>query len=383
MKREVIRALVHGWYCSVAMFLLLAVSAAAPVSARQEPGYQGPPSITAARDLYERAHYNEARAMLDALMAAGTRNAEILYYRGLLEPDNSLAIDRYFIQVINRYPRSGYADRARFRIAQWRYDSGYYISARRNFSDVAWRQGDSPLGQEARYWRGMTWIYSLGQADSQPDSVRIGLGMIKRAARDATDPDLRGMALISVAEISLELGKPDSAVVYTQEVLEAPYLEDHHPRALSLQAEAYDALHDREQSRALHQIVVNRYPYTWEGRQARRWLLEDQERVVQARIDTMRATGAAVTGHEGMGEGNWTVRVGSYRKMKNATDIVINLTSEGYPAWHQSEYVNGILYVKVYVGRFPTHAEANAYGRKLRSDSANVTDFVTVDLSRL
>lgn len=364
------------------MLLLLALSAAAPVSARQEPGYQGSPSMTAARDLYERAHYNEARAMLDALMAAGTRNAEILYYRGLLEPDNTIAIDLYFARIISRYPSSGYADRARFRIAQWRYDSGYYRTARDLFSTIAWRQGDSPLGQEARYWRGMTWIYSLGLAETQPDSVRIGLRLIKRAAQDAADPDLRGMALISVAEISLQLAEPDSTLWYAQEVLEAPYLEDHHPRALSLQAEAYDALHDREQSRALHQIVANRYPYTWEGRQARRWLSEDQERAVQARIDTMRATGAAVTGPEGMGEGNWTVQVGSYREMKNATDTILHLTSEGYPAWHKSDLVRGTLYVRVYVGRFPTRAEANAYGNRLKADSANVTDFIPVDLSR-
>ncbi|MFC1545339.1 SPOR domain-containing protein [Gemmatimonadota bacterium] len=338
--------------------------------------------MTAARDLFERAHYAEARAMLDALISAGTSSAEIYYYRGLLEPDITTAIDRYFIQIITRYPRTDYADQARFRIAQWRYDSGLYIAARRNFSDVAWRQGESPLGQEARYWRGMTWIYSIGPNSIDADSVRVGLRLIKRVANSSTEPNLHGMALISAAEISLQIGEPDSTLLYALEVLEAPYLEDHHPRALSLQAEAYDYLNDREQARTLHQIVQNRYPDTWEGRQARLWLLDDQERVVQARIDTMRATGAAMTGTGAMGEGNWTVRVGSFQEMKNATDTVLHLTSDGYAAWHKSELVNGVLYVKVYVGRFATRTEANAFGRNLVNESAWVTDFVPVDLSR-
>ena len=124
MMSETVRAPVQGRRFPIAMLLLMALTITAPVSARQETGYQGAPSIAAARDLYERAHYNEARAMLDALIAAGTRNAEILYYRGLLEPDNTLAIDRYFVQILNRYPSSEYADQSRFRIAQSQYDSG-------------------------------------------------------------------------------------------------------------------------------------------------------------------------------------------------------------------------------------------------------------------
>jgi len=368
---------------SVALLFSLALPLSPALMAGQNPGCQGSPSLSAARDLYERARYDEARAMLDALITAGTRNAEILWYRGLLEPDNSVAMARYFNRIITSYPRTTYADRARFRIARWRYDSGMYLSARDNFSDVAWRQGDSPLGQEARYWRGMTWIYSLSPSiPTEPDSIRTGLRLIKQVARDATDPDLRGMVYNSIAEISLELGEPDSALVYAGEVLEAPYLEDHHPRALALQARAYDDLEDLVQAKALYQIVQNRFADTWEGRRARRWLSDDQERAVQARIDTMRATGVAVTAPQGLGEGNWTVQVGSYKEMKNATDLVLNLTAEDYPAWHKSVLVRGVLYIRVYVGRFPTRTEANEYANRLRADSAHVLNTVLVDLSR-
>jgi hypothetical protein len=229
----------------------------------------------------------------------------------------------------------------------------------------------------------MTWIYSISPTRPvEPDSVRTGLRYIKRVARDATDPDLRGMVFNSIAEISLVLGEPDSALVYAGEVLEAPYLEDHHPRALALQARAYDDLDDLVQAKALYQIVLNRFADTWDGRQARRWLSEDQERAVQARIDTMRATGVAVTAPAGLGEGNWTVQEGSYKEMRNATELVLNLTADDYPAWHKSELVSGVLYVRVYVGRFQTRTEANEYGRTLQSESPHVTSFLAHNLSR-
>ncbi len=200
-----------------------------------------------------------------------------------------------------------------------------YLTAREKFSDVAWRQGDSPLGHEARYWRGMTWIYSIrGTTAVEPDSIRNGLWLIKQVSRNALEPDLRGMVFNSIAEIYLALGRPDSALVYAGQVLEAPYLEDHHPRAFALQ------------------------------------LSEDQERAVQARIDTMRSTGVAMAAPSGMGEGNWTVQVGSYREMRNATETVLNLTGEKYPAWHKSELVRGVLYVRVYVGRFHTRVSCCA-----------------------
>lgn len=365
------------------LFLLLAITPLTAASIAQEgAGYQGSPSIAAARDLYERANYDEARAMLEALITAGSVNAEILWYRGLLEPDNAVANERYFSRIVNRYPRSEFADRARFRIARYHYDAGLYLTARSGFGDVAWRQGESPLGQEARYWRGMTWMHSINRADAHPDSIRNGLRYIKRTARDATEPNLRGMAIISVAEISLRLGEPDSSLVWSMEILEAPYLEDYHPRALAIQAEAYDALGDRDQARTIFQIVRNRFGDIWEGREARRWLVEDQERAVQARIDTMQATGAAVAAEGGMGEGNWTIRVGSFRVLKNATDLVLQLTAADYPAWNRSEYVNGVLWVKVYVGRFATRTEAREYGNRLRDAVAFVTDFEPVDLSR-
>ncbi len=342
---------------------------------RQDPGRQVPPSAAAARDLYERARYEEARDMLDALIRAGNVTAEVLYYRGLVEPVAVVAVETYFNRVVRRYPGTEMADRALFRIAQYWYDSAFYIKARELFGEVAWHQGDSSLGQAARYWRGMTFLHEAATADT----LRIGLWYVRNAARRATDPDVRGRAFLSAADISLRLTQPDSALAYSAEVLETPYLDDYHPRALSLQARAFEQLEDLEQARILYQIVAARFPDTWEGREARRWLAQQREAAVLARLDSLQAMGGPGIAHTGTGEGRWTIQVGAYSNFDNAAQIVVQLTRAGYLAWHTTKRVEGKLLVVVWVGRFETRAEANAFGTSLLK-SEIITEFQLVEI---
>ncbi len=342
------------------------VPAAALTSAQvtqEQVGYAGSPSIAAARDLYQRSLYAEARTMLDALITAGGVDAEILFYRGLVEPDATVAVERFFIEVIRRWPGGEWSDRARFRIAQFRYDTGYYLAARDLFGQVAWHQGDTALGQDARYWRGMTYLYSIGRSDAAPDSIRIGLRAVKAVAGSATVPAVKGQAIITSAELHLILGEPDSTLVWTARALEAPYLNDYHPRALLLQAQARDRLDEVDLARPLYQAVSTRYPDTLEGREARRWLTENRERLVQARLDTMAAAEARTL--ETTGQGLWTIQVGAYSRLANASSVVVSLGSRGYHAWHTSKRVEGSVFVVVNVGRFATRAEATAFRQEL------------------
>ncbi len=350
--------------------ILIAGVLPSTASARQ-PGFQVNPSAAAARDLYDRAQYNDARRMLDTLIQQGNITAEILYYRGLVEPEALIAVEVYFDRVYRRYPGTEMASRALFKIAQYWYDSAMYIKARGLFGDVAWSQGDSPLGQAARYWRGMTWLHS----SAEPDSLRMGLSIIKRAAHRSTDPETRGRALLSTAELSLRLGKPDSALTYAAAVIEAPYLEDHNPRAMGIQALAYDALGNVEQARIVSQTLVKRFPDTWYGREARRWLAQQREAMVQARLDSMRTIGTTGMTQGGVEEGRWSVQVGAFSDLGNATDLVMRLTRGGYNAWHATKRVDGRFLVVVLVGRFETRAEANAFGRSLQDSSASVSTF--------
>jgi hypothetical protein len=288
-----------------------------------------------------------------------------------VEPEALIAIEVYFDRVYRRYPGTEMASRALFKIAQYWYDSAMYIKARGLFGDVAWSQGNSPLGQAARYWRGMTWLHT----STEPDSLRMGLNIIKRAAQRSTDPETKGRALLSTAELSLRLGKPDSALTYAAAVIEAPYLEDHHPRAMGIQALAHDVLGNVDQARIVNHTLVNRFPDTWDGREARKWLAQQREAMVQARLDSMRAIGRTGITQGGAEGGRWSVQVGAFSDMGNASDLVMRLTREGYNAWHATKRVNRRFWVVVLVGRFETRAEANAYGISLRDNSLSVPSF--------
>jgi tetratricopeptide (TPR) repeat protein len=348
-----------------------------PSVSAQVSGSQINPSAAAARDLYERAQYEDARRMLDTLIQQGNITAEILYYRGLVEPEALVAVELYFDRVYRRYPGTEWGSRALFKIAQYWYDSAMYIKARGLFGDVAWSQGNSSLGQAARYWRGMTWLHTSGE----PDSLRIGLRIIKSAAIRSTDPETKGSALLSTAELSLRLGEPDSAFTYAAAVIEAPYLEDQHPRAMGIQARAYDVLGDLDQARIMNQTLVNRFPDTLDGREARRWLAQQREAIVQARLDSMRAMGTPGMTQGAVDEGRWSVQVGAYSNLGNATNQVMKLTREGYDAWHTTKQVEGRFFVVVLVGRFETRAEANAFGRSLVETSPSVPSYQLYEIN--
>lgn len=355
--------------------LLLSLGVPARTHA-QEPrrqGYAGTPSATAARDLYDRARYEEARKMLDALLSSGVVTAEVLYYRGLVETSAETALTKYFGEVARRFPGTEWGDRALFKIASYRYATGAYITARQRFGEVAWRQGDSPLAQEARYWRAMTWTYS----DTEPDSLRAALRLLKGVVAKATSPRVLGMSLLSAGELSLKLGQADSAYVYADQIVESPFLEDYLARALSLQASALDVLGETEQARSIYQIIVNRYADTWEGIRARAWLSQKREAAVQARLDTLGSAGTDSLGTTGTGGGEWTVQIGAYTDMANAARVVMQLQRLGYKAGHATKRVSGRIYVVVLVGAFETRAEALAYGNAMK-EKQHITEFTPI-----
>jgi tetratricopeptide (TPR) repeat protein len=356
---------------------LLLLTVAWPATGQEPVSGQGvavAPSREAARDLYDRGRYREARAMLDTLIQARVVDPEVYYYRGLVEPDADRAAEAWFGEVVRRWPGSEWADRATLQIGLWRYAQGLYITAREKFEQVARRRLDTPLGQEARYWQGMSWTHGDSPA---PDSLRTGLQLIRRVAETATAPAVLGKALLSAGEISLKLAEPDSALGYAGIIVDAPYLEDFHPRAFALQAAAWEAKGDREQARSIWTLINARFTDTWEGHQAQIWLAQQRESAVQARLDTLRAAGASLFAPGGAGKGEWTVQVGAFSDLAAATQLVVSLTQKGYQAWHTSKRVEGRLLVAVMVGRFETRAEASAFGQAMK-DKGDVTDFFPV-----
>ena len=353
--------------------LVLVITLISPVLAQttQQPGYSGSPSATAARALYDRGRYEEARAMLDALIESGVRTGEVLYYRGLLEPDMMTALTRYFVEVTRRFPGTEWGDRAMFQVASYRYATGAYVTARGFFGEVAWRQGDTPLGREARYWRAMTWTHASAAADS----LRRAVGLLKVVAAEATTPHVLGLSLISIGELSLRLGQADSAYAYAARVMESPFLEDLHPRGMAVQGAALDVLGRSEDARMVYQSIANRFADTWEGEVARGWLSRQRESAVQARLDTLRAGGEYDPIRTTTRQGEWTLQVGAYSNLANASQLVMELKRKSYDAWHTSSRVEGRIYVVVLVGHFETQAEAEAFGAAM-VERQDVTEFI-------
>ncbi|MFO7769035.1 MAG: SPOR domain-containing protein [bacterium] len=354
--------------------LLCGLSLASPLRPVQAQGedQQGSVSLETARHLYDQGRYAQAREVLDRLIQGGQVNPEVLFWRGQVEPDADVALEEYYGEITRRYPSSEWADRARFAIGEYRYAAGYYITARQRFGEVAWRRGDDALGQAARYWRGMTFLYS-----DRSDSLRVALRIIKDVANSATAPDIRGKALLSAGEIHMRLGDPDSALTYGSRVLEAPYLEDFHPRAMGLQAQVLEARGRSEEARTLYQSLANSYPKAWEGRLARTWLTQQREEAVKARLDSLQAGGSPVFSGGRNTSGEWTIQAGAFSDMANASRVVMDLTRRGYRAWHETKRVEGNIFVVVLVGRFGTRTEAEAFGRQLKS-AGHISDFTPV-----
>jgi hypothetical protein len=309
--------------------------------------------------------------MLDALIQSGVRTGEVLYYRGLLEPDMMTALTRYFVEITRRFPGTEWGDRAMFQVASYRYATGAYLTAREFFGEVAWRQGDTPLGREARYWRAMTWTHASAAADS----LRRAVGLLKSVAAEATSPHVLGLTLISLGELSLSLGQADSAYAYVGRVMDSPFLEDLHPRAMAVQGAALDVMGHPEDARMVYQTIVNRFPDTWEGEVARSWLSRQREAAVQARLDTLRAGGQFDPIQTAVRQGEWTLQVGAYSNLANASQLVMELKRKDYDAWHTSSRVEGRIYVVVLVGHFGTRAEAEAFGNAM-VERQDVAEFI-------
>ena len=102
--------------------------------------------------------------------------------------------------------------------------------------------------------------------------------------------------------------------------------------------------------------------------------------MVQARLDSMRTIGTSGMTQGGAEGGRWSVQVGAFSNLGNATDLVMRLTREGYNAWHATKRVNRRFLVVVLVGRFETRAEANAFGRSLQDSSVSVITFQLYDI---
>ncbi|MFQ5864106.1 MAG: SPOR domain-containing protein, partial [bacterium] len=79
----------------------------------------------------------------------GTGSA--LYLEAVIETDAEKAVENYE-RLLTRFPKSELADDALYRIAQYHFSRGLYVSARRHFLDLAETYPESPFVDDARYF---------------------------------------------------------------------------------------------------------------------------------------------------------------------------------------------------------------------------------------
>ncbi len=77
-------------------------------------------------------------------------SAEALYLEAFSEPDARLAVEKYN-RLLNAFPKSEYAAAAYFRIGQYNFAQGLYISARKYFLELLEKFPDSEFADRSMY----------------------------------------------------------------------------------------------------------------------------------------------------------------------------------------------------------------------------------------
>ena len=87
-------------------------------------------SQTNINDLVRAGKFDEARKLLPTIVKANPNDASTLYYQGILEKKGDKSLE-YFETLLEKHPKSDYADDALMQIGEYRYARGLYISAER------------------------------------------------------------------------------------------------------------------------------------------------------------------------------------------------------------------------------------------------------------
>ncbi|MBN1780192.1 tetratricopeptide repeat protein [bacterium] len=122
----------------------------------------------------------EAGRILDEWEAESRQMDSVIFLKGLIAPEADQAVI-YYEKVIRSYPKSEFAPKALFRIAQLKYAQGLYQTALRCFLHITDEDRQAVILQESRYWAGLCYL-----ALSKPDSAvhQFGVSISEFPVRD-------------------------------------------------------------------------------------------------------------------------------------------------------------------------------------------------------
>ena len=93
-----------------------------------------------------------------------------LYLNSVVEMDAEKAVEQYK-RIILQFPKSEYADDASFKVAQFYFAQGLYISARRHFLNLVENYSGSPFLDDSKYFA-TACLYALQKFDSCQSELR-------------------------------------------------------------------------------------------------------------------------------------------------------------------------------------------------------------------
>lgn len=129
-----------------------------------------PQEIERSLKLLEEGRYEEIRSILPSLLKRYPHEPALLYLEGIMQKDGQKAL-KLFEYLLKKYPHCEYADDALFRIGQYHFAKGYYISAERSFELLSDQYPQSPLLGEAMYLSALCSL-SIGDEPSAKSKLR-------------------------------------------------------------------------------------------------------------------------------------------------------------------------------------------------------------------
>jgi len=159
----------------------------------------GGQDLSSLQDLLTDQRVEEVKVVLPRLEKKYPNHPAVLYAKALLTKDGRKASALYEM-LIRKYPTSPFADDALFKVAQYQFAQGLYLTARKTFESLTMRYPSSPLGSQAQYFAAQC-LLAIGKADS----ARVNLANLVRqdpssAVAVLAQKDLQSAATASPAK---------------------------------------------------------------------------------------------------------------------------------------------------------------------------------------
>ena len=165
--------------------------------------------------LFGEGKFEEARKAYSKRLAENPQDAAALFHLAKLSSDGAKS-RQLFERVLADHPRSPYADRAQFELAELDFSGPYgrYATARATYRTFLAAHPESDLCAKARYRIGQTFLIT-----NNPDSARV---VFEELLTDQRVPEMLAYAKLGVAEAKAMAGDTQGALRVSEPLLDSP-----------------------------------------------------------------------------------------------------------------------------------------------------------------